>query len=199
MAIVIEDNGDLLDITVSGEKHSLPKNSIELNVWDGHVLIWSFMRERYRLPYADVTTPSCASAELLRDAIADLINVPDATKITDGAGVVNTKQLGTAITSSDVGLVTNSVIHGVTTGGGGAYVDVKVKPSGALVVSDDDVLTQLETLNSLVPSAYDYISLSYSGSNVTGVVYKSGGSSGTIVSTLTIVYSGSNITSVTKT
>lgn len=55
-------------------------------------------------------------------------------ELTDGAGVVNTKQLGTAVTSSDVGLVTNSVIHGLTTGGGGGYVDVKVTPSGALTV-----------------------------------------------------------------
>jgi len=79
MAVLIEDNGNLLDITVSGEKHSLPKSSIELNVWDGHLIIWSFMRERYRFAYADVTTPSCASAELLRDAVADIINADTTT------------------------------------------------------------------------------------------------------------------------
>ena len=53
-------------------------------------------------------------------------------QITDGAGVVNTKQLGTQVTTSDVGLISQSVIHGVTTGGGGGYVDVKVTPSGSL-------------------------------------------------------------------
>lgn len=47
--------------------------------------------------------------------------------------------------------------------------------------------------------AYDYISCSYTGSNLTGVVYKSGGSSGTTVATLTLTYDGSNnLTSVTK-
>jgi hypothetical protein len=47
--------------------------------------------------------------------------------------------------------------------------------------------------------AYDYISCSYTGSNLTGVVYKSGGSSGTAVATLTLGYDGSNnLTSVTK-
>lgn len=56
------------------------------------------------------------------------------TKITDGAGVVNTKQIGTAIISTDVGLVTQGVIHGLSTAGGGTYVDVKVAPSGALQV-----------------------------------------------------------------
>lgn len=64
---------------------------------------------------------------------ANQTNGNQLTKITDGAGVVNTKQLGTALTSSDVGLVANTIIHGLTTGGGGGYVDVKVTPSGALV------------------------------------------------------------------
>lgn len=45
---------------------------------------------------------------------------------------------------------------------------------------------------------YDYIALTYSGSNITQVVYKRGGSSGTIVGTLTLEYSGSNLVSVTK-
>lgn len=53
--------------------------------------------------------------------------------------------------------------------------------------------------NSLVPFVYDYISLAYTGENLTSVVYKTGGSSGTIVATLTLGYSGSNLTSVTRT
>ena len=46
--------------------------------------------------------------------------------------------------------------------------------------------------------AYDYIALSYTGSDITGVVYKTGGSSGTTVATLTLVYTDSKLTSVTK-
>lgn len=46
--------------------------------------------------------------------------------------------------------------------------------------------------------AHDYIGLSYTGSNLTGVVYKTGGANGTTVGTLTLAYSGSNLTSVTK-
>lgn len=53
--------------------------------------------------------------------------------------------------------------------------------------------------NTLVPDKYDYISLSYTGSNLTGVVFKTGGSGGTTVATLTLAYSGSSLTSVTKT
>lgn len=42
------------------------------------------------------------------------------------------KSVNTQITSADNGLVTNAVLHGKTTGGGGGFVDVKVNPSGAL-------------------------------------------------------------------
>jgi len=53
--------------------------------------------------------------------------------------------------------------------------------------------------NTLVPHAYDYISLGYTGSNLTSVVFKTGGASGDTVATLTLAYSGSTLTSVTKT
>lgn len=67
--------------------------------------------------------------------------------------------------------------------------DARVASSGALQV-------QIEGLQ--IP-AHDYIGLSYTGSNLTEVVYKSGGSGGTTVATLTLAYSGSNLISVTKT
>lgn len=51
---------------------------------------------------------------------------------------VDNVPLGTQLNSGDVGLVTNTVIHGQTTAGGGSYVDVKVTPSGALSVEVGD-------------------------------------------------------------
>lgn len=63
----------------------------------------------------------------------------------------------------------------------------------------DDVIAELDALNSLVPSVYDYISLTYTGDNLTGVVFKTGGSGGSTVSTLTLAYTGSRLDSVTKT
>ena len=45
---------------------------------------------------------------------------------------------------------------------------------------------------------HDYISISYTGSNLTGVVFKTGGSGGTTVATLTLGYTGSDLTTVTK-
>lgn len=65
------------------------------------------------------------------------------------------------------------------------------------IASDSD--HAVATLTGLSIPEHDYIALSYTGSNLTGVVYKSGGSSGTTVATLTLAYDGnSNLTSVTK-
>lgn len=57
----------------------------------------------------------------------------------------------------------------------------------------------LAVINGLSIPEHDYIALSYTGSNLTGVVYKTGGSNGTTVATLTLTYDGSNnLTSITK-
>jgi hypothetical protein len=46
---------------------------------------------------------------------------------------------------------------------------------------------------------HDYVSLTYTGSNPTTVVYKQGGSTGVIVATLVMTYDGNNnVTSITK-
>lgn len=58
---------------------------------------------------------------------------------------------------------------------------------------------KLDALNSLVPSVYDFIDLNYTGSDLTQVLFKSGGASGTLVSTLTLVYAGGLLDTVTKT
>jgi len=51
----------------------------------------------------------------------------------------------------------------------------------------------------LAPADYDYIDMSYTGANLTTVVYKLGGASGTTVVTLTLAYDGSNnLISVTR-
>lgn len=57
----------------------------------------------------------------------------------------------------------------------------------------------VSTISGLEIPEHDYISLTYTGSNLTGVVYKLGGSGGTTVATLVLTYDGSsNLTSVTK-
>lgn len=52
----------------------------------------------------------------------------------------------------------------------------------------------------LVTEEYDYVGLGYTESNLTSVVYKTGGASGTVVATLTLGYDESdNLISVTRT
>jgi hypothetical protein len=75
----------------------------------------------------------------------------------------------------------------------GPLTDAELRATAVPVSGTVNVLTGLE-----IPE-HDYIDLSYTGSNLTGVVYKTGGSGGTTVATLTLAYDGNdNLTSVTK-
>jgi hypothetical protein len=63
----------------------------------------------------------------------------------------------------------------------------------------NDAGNPIPTIDGLEIPAHDYIALTYTGTNLTGVVYKDGGPGGTTVATLTLAYDGSdNLTSVTK-
>lgn len=76
------------------------------------------------------------------------------------------------------------------------YLDVGSGSAESPVTSANPLPVNI--MSGLVPTAYDYMSLGYTGSNLTSVVYKTGGSGGTTVATLTLGYSGSTLTSVTK-
>ncbi len=46
---------------------------------------------------------------------------------------------------------------------------------------------------------HDYVSCTYTGTNMTGVVYRQGGAGGTVVTTLTLTYDGNgNVLTITK-
>lgn len=83
---------------------------------------------------------------------------------------------------------------------GGAEISIpgEITVSNEVEIKNDSgnpvpVVTGLE-----IPE-HDYIALSYTAGNLTGVVYKTGGSGGTTVATLTLAYDGSgNLTSVAK-
>lgn len=76
--------------------------------------------------------------------------------------------------------------------------DVGLKNSGLSVINPATEETLLKVLGFQIP-VYDYISLGYTGSNLTTVVYKTGGSGGTTVATLTLAYTGSQLDSIVKT
>jgi len=55
------------------------------------------------------------------------------------------------------------------------------------------------TLNSSVPENYDYRGLTWTGGNLTSIVFKTGGIGGTTVATLTLGYDiNNNLTSITR-
>lgn len=84
---------------------------------------------------------------------------------------------GTALTNAAIGDAGRKLL--ITTG---------AKAWARAVGSNVDVETDMPV--DLPP--YDYIAMTYSGSNLTGVEYKVGGSGGTTVATITMTYDGSN-------
>jgi hypothetical protein len=101
---------------------------------------------------AALPLPSGAATEAKQDtgnsslsSIDTKLTSPLTTKISDGTDVCDVVQLGVQLTSSDKGLVTNTVIHGLNSGGGGTYVDVKVTPSGAMTVEAEITSSVLPT------------------------------------------------------
>ncbi len=67
-------------------------------------------------------------------------------------------------------------------------------------ISIKEIDSAVNVLAGLEIPAHDYIALSYTGNNLTGVTYKTGGVGGTVVATLTLGYDGSNnLTSVART
>ena len=66
----------------------------------------------------------------------------------------------------------------------------------------DKTALNVTSLNSLVPEIYDYISATYPTTSTEAYLYKTGGASGTLVATVTVVYTDSTkavLTSVTRT
>jgi hypothetical protein len=79
--------------------------------------------------------------------------------------------------------------------GGKTFQVIQLADSEGNVIdpfAGSDINTGLE-----IPE-HDYIALGYTGSDLTSVVYKTGGSGGTTVATLTLAYSDGNLISVTK-
>lgn len=54
-------------------------------------------------------------------------------------------------------------------------------------------------VTNLIPAQFDFIGLSYTGGNLSAVVYKTGGAGGTTVATLALGYTAGKLTSVTRT
>jgi len=84
------------------------------------------------------------------------------------------ESVGTMITNGDFALVTNSVIHGLTTGGGGAYVDVKVNPSGALTVENTPATSGIGTVTTASVTTSNTTVLASNNSRMGATIYNEG-------------------------
>ena len=127
-----------------------------------------------------------------------------AKQLADGHNVVVTSAPTTAVTGAfyqatqPVSLA-SVPSHAVTNAGTFAVTETAPITGFATSSNQTSANTLLGGIAGLTPSVFDYISLTYTGSNLTGVVFKTGGSGGTAISTLTLGYDGSdNLTSVTK-
>lgn len=106
----------------------------------------------------------------------------------------DTLTLSGGFSNLDISLSVRTKPQGTT----GYTVKSMLQSIGNCPISSDNPLPTTD-FSTLVPESYDYISLSYTGSNLTGVVYKEGGSSGKTVATLTLTYDGSdNLLTVTR-
>lgn len=93
--------------------------------------------------------------------IANQTNATQKSMVVDLDGhVANIQSVATPFAGDEYCLVTQSIIHGKTTGAGGGWVDVKVTPSGALAVENTNTNALLPTGAALeagnLKSLYDY-------------------------------------------
>ncbi len=104
---------------------------------------------------------------------------------------INGEQFGAVLVRGDIngGPVPVAFASGVTISG---------VTLGAEVEIANDSGNPVPVVEGLSIPQHDYIEMVYSGSTMTGVVYKTGGSSGTTVSTLALAYSGTTLISITK-
>lgn len=66
-------------------------------------------------------------------------------------------------------------------------------------IADGSYILPVVNTAQLIPFAFDYVSLSPTGTNPTTIVYKTGGSGGTTVATLTLTYdANNNVQTVTR-
>jgi hypothetical protein len=90
-------------------------------------------------------------------------------QIFDGTNSVGVKALNNQVVATDFGLITNTVIHGLTTAGGGGYIDVKVNPSGSLAVAFSTATANART--SVAGAAADTLILAANSNRLGATIY----------------------------
>ena len=160
-----------------------------------------------------VITPGGSTLALVQVSVAGAIELRDGVIPTNLATIKSPSTpaattdpaLVVAISPNNPISVSGTVEQGTPASLAGAWPVEITDGTSVLGTSTDPVridptgTTPQPVSSPLEPPKYDYVSLSYTGSNLTEVQYYLGGSGGTLMATLTLSYSGSNLISVTKT
>lgn len=76
---------------------------------------------------------------------------------------------------------------------------VKIEDTAGNPLTSAGGALDVRNISQLIPSAFDYVALSPTGTNPTTIVYKTGGVGGTTVATLTLTYdANNNVQTVTR-
>lgn len=81
---------------------------------------------------------------------------------------------------------------------GAADVAIAAVQATAVAGTEQGLVVRPVIVGTLIPKDYDAITLGYTGDNLTTVVYKTGGTSGSTVATLTLAYTGSVLNSIAR-
>lgn len=99
-----------------------------------------------------------------------------------------------SLASIDSKLTNPLPVSGTVTANAGTNLN-----TSALSLEATQLAFSAKSAGALVPEAFDYVALTYTGANLTTAVYKTGGAGGSTVATLTLAYTGAQLDSVTKT
>lgn len=135
--------------------------------------------------FKSIKTPNFDTSEIIGglDKVSQTINglsfpVPNYVlpfRDSGGAAVqTDMVPLGTQLVTANKALVTNTVIHGLTTGGGGSYVDVKVNPSGALTVENTPVSSNTGSVSTASVTNTNTTVLAANNSRLGAAIYNEG-------------------------
>jgi hypothetical protein len=118
----------------------------------------------------------------------------------DGLGSSSTTLTGPVTVSNEVEIKNDAgnpvpMAPNVTRGSGA----IDANTTRVTLATDGPDVAALSSIAGLAIPAHDFISLAYTSGNLTGVVYKTGGSNGVTVGTLALAYNGGNqLISVTR-